>query len=242
MIFSPLFGPWNALDLALVLLLTAGLWTLQGVNARRRTRGLAPASARLRRNLLVFGVPLTLLAFDWLSTGRSAGALGLAIPVPPRGAAGLALAGVLIIGFALSTFFKWPRWSPEQERAALARLRESGFAPQTRGELAATVLLFLLIGCSAEILFRGFLVFAFAPLVGLWGAVTLAALTYGLGHGDATWKQTSGSLVSAFVFTSAYALTGSLYWLIVIHCFVGPFGIWVVHRHTSAPAPGVSAP
>src|SRR5471032_1066689 len=40
---------------------------------------------------------------------------------------------------------------------------------------------------------------------------------YGAGHGFENVKQFLGSIVAAFAFTVEYALTGSLWWLIVLH-------------------------
>ena len=54
-------------------------------------------------------------------------------------------------------------------------------------------------------------------MTGLPLAVALAAIAYGAGHGYKNAKQFAGSIAAAFAFTIGYALTGSLWWLIVLH-------------------------
>lgn len=67
-----------------------------------------------------------------------------------------------------------------------------------------------------EILYRGFILLL-TPNTGLPIAITISALAYGIAHGYRSPKQLIASIVSAFAFTIAYALTHSLWWLIVIH-------------------------
>lgn len=57
------------------------------------------------------------------------------------------------------------------------------------------------IGIGWELLYRGFLLLALAPWLGTWGAVVLAAVAYGAAQG----------------YKSPGQLTGSLWWLMLLH-------------------------
>jgi hypothetical protein len=60
-----------------------------------------------------------------------------------------------------------------------------------------------------ELLYRGYLLWLLPPLMGMPAAVILAAVAYGLGHGASDWRSVAGATVSSFLFTIAYALSGS---------------------------------
>jgi membrane protease YdiL (CAAX protease family) len=72
-------------------------------------------------------------------------------------------------------------------------------------------------GVAWEVLFRGYLLWALTPRVGIVGAVFVASVAYGVAHGYKSPRQFTSSLVSALLFTIAYALTHSLWWLMLIH-------------------------
>jgi membrane protease YdiL (CAAX protease family) len=188
----------------------------------------------LRKSAVIIGLPLLVLALDWFGTGRDAASLGLAIPPSAAGQIGLGIASFIIGGVLLCTLFGWPQSSPENRAKALARLQDKGLVPQTRKELAYAVLQAFLIGCGSEILFRGFLVWAFAPFLGLWGAVVGSALAYGLGHGDKEWRRLLAATVSALAFTLCFALTSSLWWLMALHTFIGLQAAWIGYRSSAA--------
>jgi membrane protease YdiL (CAAX protease family) len=192
---------------------------------------------RLRKSAVILGLPLLLLAVDWLGSGRDAAALGLAIPPTASGLIGLAFAALVATAVLISFGFDWPKSSPENRAQALVRLKKAGLAPQSGTELSYAVLQAVLIGCGTEILFRGFLIWAFVPLSGLWGGVVVSALAYGLGHGDTDWRRLLGATISAFVFATAYGLTLSLWWLMAIHTFFGLQAAWIGYRSLAVTTP-----
>lgn len=231
MIFSPVFAHLNSLDIMLVVFLAIGLPLLQWLNSKRSVPG-APhnMAQRYRRNMTVLGLPLLLLAFDWLGADRSASMLGLALPPPLLGKAGLVLAAIAVLAMVLSDRLNWPRRLPELRAAVQAKLKTAGMAPQTRIEVLLWVQLAVLIGCGGEILFRGFLVWCFAPLAGTVVAVILAALIYAIAHGAKDWKGWLATIISALAFTGAFALTVSLWWLMAIHTFIAFYAGWSAYR------------
>jgi membrane protease YdiL (CAAX protease family) len=181
--------------------------------ALRNSRSDKPARSRTRRYLATIGeiagllLGLALVAF---LSGADAGDFGLAWPPPRGGRVGLLIAALLITGLLATTLVMKPKRSPREDEAM-------GQLPQDRDETLAYLAFTSFAGFGWEILYRGFLLWWLTPLVGIAAAVVIASLAYGLAHG---WKSRAhglGSILSAFLFTIGYALTGSLWWLIAIH-------------------------
>ncbi|MGD0192421.1 MAG: CPBP family intramembrane glutamic endopeptidase [Rhizomicrobium sp.] len=111
----------------------------------------------------------------------------------------------------------WPLPKGAKLEHARAQMQSAGLLVRDAAQFGAFVPTALLVGCGAEIFFRGFLLWVFSPIAGVAVAVVIAGLAYGLGHGFTSRRQLIGSIVSAFVFTIAYAVTASLWWLMLIH-------------------------
>jgi hypothetical protein len=63
----------------------------------------------------------------------------------------------------------------------------------------------------------GFLVSYLMPYLGLAGAVALPTLAYAAAHGYNGARQFGVSIIFAFLFTIGFALTNSLWWLMLVH-------------------------
>ena len=227
------------LDILLIFILCIAFPTLQ---LSRHVWGKAlkinETLPRIFLSLALIGLPLALLAWDWTMTGRSAQALGLAVPVPFRGQIGFAVTFAIIVVLLVRVHVQSLRPNAQKEAARRERLRDIGMLPYTPKELRAFVVLAVVQGFVAEILFRGFLLWALAPTTGSAGAVVIAATAYGIGHGTRTWARVLASSLTAYAFTIAYAVTGSLWWLILLHSFVLAHNAWRgyrVSREESAP-------
>lgn len=72
------------------------------------------------------------------------------------------------------------------------------------------------------------------PNTGVPLAVVLAALAYGAAHGYHNPRYLFGSIAMASGFATAYALTGSLWWLIVLHASVPVSMVYTVRKLTRA--------
>jgi membrane protease YdiL (CAAX protease family) len=212
-------GTVSVLDLILNALLCVAVPAFMVWTSRAKRD--APPGPRARRYLRTICLALALdglLAATWAIKGRTAAALGLAVPLPPAGLVGLALAvGVLLALIVMTRFQLKSGKAPDPQALALF--------PTTRIETALFLALVLVIGTSWEILYRGYLIWSLTPRIGLIGAVLVAALAYGLAHGLKDLRQAVGSLVAALIFTSAYAVTGSLWWLILIHTALPLFAL-----------------
>lgn len=156
--------------------------------------------------------------------------LGLAWPSPPAGQVGLVIAAVLIIGFLGSVLFLNPKRGSAREQDAMSRL------PQGRDETLAYLAFTPFAGFGWEILYRGFLLWWLMPLVGIVGAVAIASVAYGLAHGWNSRAEGLGSILSAFLFTIGYAVTGSLWWLIAVHSALPLIGLLAGRRARTAQA------
>jgi membrane protease YdiL (CAAX protease family) len=89
------------------------------------------------------------------------------------------------------------------------------------------------LGVIWEILYRGYLQWSLGAVMGLWPAVLISAAAYGLAHGIKSRTQIIGSLISALLFSAAYALSHSLWWLIVLHSGLPMVGILLNQRGSS---------
>lgn len=173
---------------------------------------------------------------NWFEN-HSANQLGLALPPPTAGIWGLAiLVGLLAI---LHIFSKRSetKMSAEERVKQEDKVRALPFSmPRTRVEIAAYFITMVGMTTAWEILFRGYLLLVLTPVTGLPLAVVLAAVSYGAGHGFESLKQFLGSIVAAFAFTIGYALTGSLWWLIVLHA-AAPVAMYFAARKLSQAKP-----
>lgn len=154
---------------------------------------------------------------NWVGN-HSANDLGLAFPPTAAGTWGFAIVVVLLTALHVWGKRSESKMTSEERSKQEDKLRELSFSmPRTRFEIAAYFVTMVGMTTVWEILFRGYLLLVLAPWIGLPIAVVLAAVSYGAGHGFESVKQFMGSIVAAFAFTIGYALTGSLWWLIVLH-------------------------
>ena len=189
-----------------------------------------PPEPRLSRYLrsVVMALALdALLLVDWLTGGRTAVALGLAFPVPWAGVVGIGVAacGLLILYLAML--------ARDRSKSAPNDADLSLF-PTTAFEMAAFVPFSLINGCSWELQFRGYLLWFLQPRIGLLLAVLLAAAAYGVAHGYRNSRMFVGGLVSALIFTAAYAATRSLWWLMIVHSGLPLLGAFAVRAQRRA--------
>lgn len=191
--------------------------------------GKAPVS-RPRRYLvscaIIVGL-LVLLGYAWWHAARAPALLGLGLPLSEGGMIGLAIAVAFFLVLAVVEAVMQHKGRAANEAKARKKLAGNAMLPRNRRELMLFLGFALLAGCGWELLYRGFLMWFLIPHVGAIGAVCIAALAYGVSHGYKNRMQFLGSVAAAFAFTLAFVLTGSLWWLMLIHtvaAVVGGFG------------------
>ena len=177
-------------------------------------RGRAPVVRdrvrRYRTTILLVAGPLLGVAGIWLVGRRPVAALGLG--VPDRIGIALLVVAALAIGVLAVVGPRAKRPGPSKRHAEAAAMMPVG-----RRETAWFLGFSIAVGAGWEILYRGYLWWVLAPAIGGAGAVAVMALSYGVAHGYRNAGALAASIVSALLFAGGYALTGNLWWLIVIH-------------------------
>ncbi|WP_296000808.1 CPBP family intramembrane glutamic endopeptidase [Rugamonas sp.] len=170
--------------------------------------------------------------------------LGLAIPPSPGGVWGLVCAGCLLAVLLIVDQWMAFRMTEEDRVKQADKLGELPFPmPRTGVETIAYIAMMLAMTASWELLYRGYLLLVLAPLTGMPLAVALAAVAYGAAHGYKNPWQFAGAIAIALAFTVGYALTGSLWWLIVLHAATPLSMVYVVRRlKAAAPLDGAVSP
>lgn len=193
----------------------SSLWRSRQANPRRPD--LPPLRSYWRQGRHVLLLFCVFMLVKWLG-GHTVAELGLALPSSPGGMWGLAVVVCLLaLLYILSKRHKL-KITPEERIKQEARLRESSFAiPRTRTETLAYLVTMVGMTATWELLYRGYLLLVLTPVTGLPLAVVLAAVSYGAGHGYKNARQFFGSIAAAFAFTIGYAVSGNLWWLIVLH-------------------------
>lgn len=215
------------LDVGLLIMLVVILPTRAIWRSIRQSASDATTVSRVPNYQRSISVALFLtvcLAAIWIARDRSIDALGLAPPTSLGAMIGMCIAVVV----AVSMIVIKPRQNPERDRQALAQ--SDHMMPQDDREQAWFIALALVAGFSWEVLYRGYLIWLLAPLLGLIASVLTSAIIYGLAHGIKSLKQVASSIAAALVFTSAYAVSGNLWWLILLHAMMPLIGMIAVKR------------
>jgi membrane protease YdiL (CAAX protease family) len=212
----------TALDhpIALLLAIGAPLYGARVWRAFIRAVAAGEPGARLREYrwtiMLEWGLVL-LVMVAWGIAQRPAGTLGLQFPDGRHLFWGAGLT-VLALGVL------WLQWRAVQGKSAeeLAPLRAQmepmgALLPQTPTEHRLFRWVALTAGTAEEILYRGYLMWYFGALLGLWPGVVAAVLAFAAGH---AYQGTTGVLKTGVVgalLAGLYLLGGSLLWPMLLH-------------------------
>lgn len=202
----------SPIDLVLTVLLVVAIpgYKLARSIARRGETPRGDRVRRYQRAITTVAVLGLMVATIWIAGGRPVARLGLGAP----GRTGWIMINAAIVLVALlvaAASRAAPSANPKRNAAADAMM------PVGRRETIWFLGSVLVLGAGWEVLYRGYLLWALAPMLGVWGAVPVLGLSYGLAHGYRGNGALVGSVVSALLFAGGYALTLSLWWLIVIH-------------------------
>jgi len=209
------------------LLLLAFVVVAMPILSARAGRALAkarPASLVPRYwGIIARGLLVSVLVLgDWIWAGRPFPALGLDWPIGFRGRIGFALAALLACYYGYALLLG--KLTPERREAARKQLDRLRIVPATRAEFLLFPLVAFNGGIMEELVFRGFLIWMFAPFAGLWGAAAVSSLLFGLGHIYQGLFGVARTAVIGLAFAAAYVLTGSLWWLMLAHMMINVFG------------------
>lgn len=176
-----------------------------------------PLQSYWRQGRFVLILLLVLSLVMW--TGRhTVTDLGLAFPASTRAIGGLVLACLIMLAVHMIGTVMERKMTPAKRAEQAAQLHDLPLTmPRTPFEVAAYLVTMVGMTAMWEVLFRGYALLVLTPMIGLPAAISVAAISYGAGHGYKNPKQFFGSIAAAFAFTIGYAVTGSLWWLIVLH-------------------------
>lgn len=154
----------------------------------------------------------------WLIEARALGSLRLITPHGWRlwGAIGLVLVLAMTYG---RTVLRIAR-SKRQKRIKLANPQVEKLAPHTRSELGWWVALSLSAGFCEELIFRGYLIFAFQPMLGLWGAAAFSVVVFAVAHAYQGRKGILGAGIVGGLLTLVVLISGSLLPAMALHALV----------------------
>ena len=167
--------------------------------------------SRYLRTIFLIGSLLLLLTASWLYHSRDIISLGLSLPTAPLAMSGFAVGAAMLL-LLLVAVAQVPLGGEPGEQDTLASI-----LPRSANELWLFAAFSFFAGFGWEVLYRGFLLFYLVPIIGLPMSVAVASIAYGISHGVKDTKRLAGSIAFAFVFTAGYVLTGSLWWLVLIH-------------------------
>lgn len=183
-----------------------------GWRSLRSQKALSSRADTHLRTVVLGLTPLMVLAVVWMRENRTIADLGLGPPTQPAALMGLGLAVLVVVGLCIASLFNKKRPEDDPQAETMERM-----LPQKSAEWPGFIAFCLTVGVAWEVLYRGYLLWFLSPIVGTVGAVAVASLAYGLAHGVKSWKRAVGSLVVAALFTTGYAVTESLWWLMLIH-------------------------
>lgn len=196
-------------------------------------------STRYLKSIKWISLLLIVFLLVMVLADRRAVDVGLDIPVSLYGQWGFAfVAALMFAGAVWDWIAKRSGKSKANQDEFRALIEGDDFIPRTRADLALFVVLSLLLGIGWELLYRGFLMLVLTPALGTAGAAILAAVAYGVGHGYHGMGKMAASIVSAMLFTLGYVLTGSLWWLMLLHVLLPlHMGLSGYRAFNSPPAP-----
>jgi membrane protease YdiL (CAAX protease family) len=154
-------------------------------------------------------------AVVWLIEARAWSSLGFNASHGWRlwGAIGLLLAVAVTYG---RTVLKIAR----SKRIKLANPQAEQYSPHTRSELGWWMALSLTAGFCEEFIFRGYLIWAFQPMFGRWGAAALSLVVFTAAHAYQGVKGILGVAIVGSLLTLVVLISGSLLPAMALHALV----------------------
>ncbi len=228
----------TAYDFALLLIavIVMPAWSaFSGVQLSRhpaQARGLIP---RYWQIVVRGWVVVALVVGTWLLLGRNFAMIGIAPTLRSwdLGGFGVVALGVLVL---IVQVLRVKSLSDKRLDKALKSVDRMKVAPATGRELAVFMAVAVTAGVWEELVYRGFLIWFLAPVVGIAGALILSSFVFGMGH---AYQGAPGVAVTAFiglVLAVLYVVSGSLWWLMAVHALVNVYGGVVAWRLQSLAA------
>lgn len=210
-------------DLALLALILIGypLWDYYWAWPRARDR-LASGNPNARRSLyrsamVTQWLAASLVAALWIAYRRPAGELWLRLPGGWRlvAAAGLVLGAIALVAGQMAGVARADAESRESLRPKLEYA--AAILPRTRNERAWFMALSATAGLCEELIYRGFVVWALVPWLGLWPAALVSVAGFGVAHAYLGRQGVVRATLAGAVFAVVVVGLGSLYPAMILH-------------------------
>jgi membrane protease YdiL (CAAX protease family) len=217
-------GTFDIFYLSVLLILLVGVPLLGIWDFRRLLRwngeGLPDARLKSYNWVLVmeWGLTAGLLSW-WFLAGRDWGSLGLVSAYYGWRwlALGLSLGTVVILIWQMVSVMKSPD-QMEELRVKMGDLR--ALAPVTPRENRVFAMVSVTAGVCEEILYRGILLAVLTPVVGLWPAVGLSSVIFGMGHAYQGFPGIVKTTVVGLAMALLTVFSGSLLAAMVLHTVI----------------------
>ena len=156
----------------------------------------------------------------WILEARRWSALGLTLPHGWRLAVAIAVV-LAAVGFLLLQVRQVMGLAPETRVALRPSLGDVTFLmPHTAAEARWWVGVSLTAGWCEELLFRGYLVWVFAPWLGTVGAMMSVVIAFGLGHAYQGRQGVIKATVAGAVMATIVLASGSLIPAMIAHALI----------------------
>ncbi len=149
--------------------------------------------------------------------------LRLGIPSTLRFAAGAAA----VIAYVIVAMRQRHKILANRERTSRLMQRhstETTLMPHTRSEARTFQLLAVSAGVCEEVVYRGFMLWIATVWIGLWPAVIVTSLAFGVGHLYLGGKHVIRTTIVGLLFALIAVASASLWPVIVLHAFIDLFG------------------
>jgi membrane protease YdiL (CAAX protease family) len=228
------------LILMLAFLLVVGPW--HGLREKAAMKAASPQRLPgLRRSSynwtigLEWGVSLALVAW-WILSGRGANEIGLHFAV--SGWQWLAV----VLSLAVAAVFAAYSWRLAGQPTDLAQVREQLgdlklLSPHDRSELRHFAWVAVTAGICEEILYRGLLMTLLAGPLGLWPAVVVSSVVFGLGHAYQGWMGMVRTGFTGFIMALMVVFTGNLVVAMIVHAAIDLVQGRLLWSAVNAPVP-----
>jgi membrane protease YdiL (CAAX protease family) len=172
----------------------------------------------------------------WWFAQRAFAQLGLDFPIGFRGQVGFLVTAVVAV-VAAWQIRRLRKLTDEEVDKALSRIGYLKIVPRNRAELSVFLLVALTAGVWEELVYRGFLLWLLAPIIGVPGAIGASAVIFGIGHAYQGIRGVIATALVGLVFALLYAWTASLWWLMLAHALIDVYGgmvTYTLHRMAAA--------
>lgn len=217
----------SLVDIALLAIIVIGLPFEALFNLKKSREELASGVPGVRVKhyfitiLMLWGIALPILVL-WAASGRDWAELGFTLQTGWMAYAGWALAALTAVFFLYQhAVISGSAKTREQYRDGLAENPLIGnFMPQTTDEKHVFDLMGITAGITEEIIFRGYLIWAFSFVLPLWGAALAALCVFTLLHLYQGARQLPGIFMMGGLVTLVFVVSGSIWPAIALHIFV----------------------